>query len=116
MEVMGTAVCMCINSCVSASTYPQLYNAGHYGRVPAVLDAQQLLAGLDAQISRLVAGALQQEAMLSTVHGLRFLDDAKHGLIYLIDHQSLADASHVQLQHRRISHIKLRMPEIYEPK
>lgn len=78
--------------------YPQLDDARHNGRVPAVLDAQQLLSRLHAQILGLVARVLQQEAVLSRVHRLRLLHHAKHCLVHFVRHIRLGQRRHVQLQ------------------
>lgn len=87
-----------IFGCPCSRTYAQLNHTGHNRRIPTVLDAQQLLARLHAQIARLMAGTLQQKAMLSTVHRLGLLHNAKHGLIHLVHHQGFANAGHIELQ------------------
>lgn len=97
MEVMCSVVYMIYVLC----TYAQLDHTGDNCRIPTVLDAQQLLPCLHAEVARLVAGTLQQKAMLSTVHRLGLLDNAEHGLIYLVHHQGFANACHIELQRER---------------
>lgn len=82
-------------------TYAQLDHTGDNCRIPTVLDAQQLLPRLHAEVARLVAGTLQQKAMLSTVHRLGLLDNAEHGLVNLVHHQRFANACHIELQRER---------------
>uniref|UniRef100_A0A8W7PXH0 Uncharacterized protein n=1 Tax=Anopheles coluzzii TaxID=1518534 RepID=A0A8W7PXH0_ANOCL len=65
-------------------------------RVPAVLDPQQLLARLHAQVARLVAGALEQEAVLPGVDRFRLLHHAEHRLVHLVGDVRLGQAGHVE--------------------
>lgn len=82
-------------------TYAQLDHTGDNCRIPTVLDAQQLLPRLHAEVARLVAGTLQQKAVLSTVHRLGLLDNAEHGLVNLVHHQRFANACHIELQREK---------------
>lgn len=83
---------------LSHSAHPQLNHTGHNGRVPAVLDAQQLLPRFHAQILWLVAGVLQQETVLARVDRLRLLDHAEHRLVHLVRHIGLGQGGHIQLE------------------
>lgn len=78
-------------------TYAQLDHTRYNGRIPAGLDAQQLLPRFHAQVPRIVAGALQQIAVLSRVHRLRFFHHTEHRLIDLIGDQRFVESGHIQL-------------------
>lgn len=80
---------------ITNSTYAQLYDTSYDGRIPAGLDAQQLLTCFDAQIPWVVSGTLQQEAVLAGVHRLRFLNDAEHCLVHFVGHQRFGETGHV---------------------
>lgn len=51
--------------------------------MPGRLDPQQLLSGLNTQVSRWFPRTLRQEAMLPLVHVLRLSHHAKHRLVHL---------------------------------
>lgn len=58
-------------------------DGGADGRVPGSLDAQELLARLDAQVAGRLARALDQEAVLPLVHVLGLAHHPEQGLVDL---------------------------------
>lgn len=81
----------------NVTTHAQLDDTRYDGRIPAVLDAQQLLARFQAQVARIVAGTLQQEAMLTRVHRFRLFHHAEHRLVDFVGNGRLAEALDVEL-------------------